>query len=116
MDFTTVTVAELDAAGDAANEASFGVIGLRPDGIVDVYNATESKLAGLSPERVLGQHFFTAVAPCMNNFMVAERMDHESELDATIDYVLTLRMRPTPVKLRMMKAPGAARRYILVQR
>ncbi|WP_375458669.1 PAS domain-containing protein [uncultured Enterovirga sp.] len=117
MKFDTVTVADLDTAGaEAADAATFGIIGLSPDGIVDTYNRTESRLAGLSPERVVGQHFFTAVAPCMNNFMVSQRMDDESELDATIDYVLTLRMRPTPVKLRMLKSPGSPRRYILIQR
>lgn len=116
MRFETVTLAELDDAGEAADGASFGIIGITPEGHVDVYNAAEAKLAGLSPGRVMGKHFFTAVAPCMNNFMVAQRMADESKLDATIDYVLTLRMKPTPVKLRLLKHPAAARRYILIQR
>ncbi|MCY7308193.1 MAG: phosphonate transporter [Rhodoferax sp.] len=98
----------------------FGVIGFDAHGIVTRYNTFESKAAGLSMERVLGKLLFTVVAPCMNNFMVAQRFDDATQasavLDATIDYVLTLRMRPVKVKLRLLAAPGAATRYVLVQR
>jgi hypothetical protein len=56
----------------------------------------------------------------MNNFMVAQRfedaVDDASSLDDTIDYVLTLRMRPVKVKLRLLADPGSAMRYVLVQR
>jgi photoactive yellow protein len=76
--------------------------------------------AGLSASRVLGQPLFTNVAPCMNNFMVAQRFedaeDEGAALDDTIDYVLTLRMRPVKVKLRLLAAPGGDMRYVLVQR
>ncbi len=84
--------------------------------MVTVYNATESKNAGLSPQRVLGKHFFEEVAPCMNNFMVAQRFDDVDELDEIIPYVLTLRMRPTPVRLRLLKAPGCTTRFVLIER
>lgn len=98
----------------------FGVIGFDVDGIVRRYNATESRLAGLSPQRVLEHPLFTVVAPCMNNFMVAQRFDDAatsgSELDVTIDYVLTLRMKPMKVRLRLIARPGEALRYILVSR
>ena len=52
----------------------------------------------------------------MNNFMVAQRFADEAVLDATLPYVLTLRMRPTPVTLRLLQIPGVARSYVLVQR
>jgi hypothetical protein len=56
----------------------------------------------------------------MNNFMVAQRFEDAardgSSLDATIDYVLTLRMRPIKVKLRLLAIPGAPLRYVLVLR
>lgn len=98
----------------------FGVIGFGTDTDVTLYNAFESQAAGLSPQRVLGQPLFTNVAPCMNNFMVAQRFEDAQEdgsvLDATIDYVLTLRMRPVKVALRLLANPGAATRYVLVQR
>ncbi len=110
---TDASDAELDAL-------DFGVIGFDAEGVVRRYNAFESKAAGLSPQRVLGHPLFTVVAPCMNNFMVAQRFEDAaagaSALDVTLDYVLTLRMRPAKVKLRLLAAPGQAMRYVLVQR
>ena len=111
----------LRAAVDAELDTlEFGVIGFDDQALVRRYNACESRMAGLSPQRVLGQHLFTAVAPCMNNFMVAQRFEdaaaESSPLDATLDYVLTLRMRPSKVKLRLLAAPGAALRYVLISR
>ena len=98
----------------------FGVIGFDTDTVVRIYSQTESQLSGLAPERVLGQRMFTVVAPCMNNFMVAQRFEDAAAqaeaLDATIDYVLTLRMRPIKVLLRLLAQPGQAMRYVLVQR
>ena len=98
----------------------FGVIGFDADTNVCQYNQTESDAAGLTAPRVLGQPLFTNVAPCLNNFMVAQRFedaqDEGSALDATIDYVLTLRMRPVKVKLRLLADPAGGVRYVLVQR
>jgi photoactive yellow protein len=99
---------------------AFGVIGFDAQTLVCQYNTSESRMAGLSPQRVLGQPLFTAVAPCMNNFMVAQRFHdaaaEDGPLDVTLDYVFTLRMRPAKVKLRLLAAPGAAVRYVLVHR
>jgi photoactive yellow protein len=111
----------LQTMDDAAlDELEFGVIGIDDSGKVRHYNRYESSLAGLRPERVLGNHLFTVVAPCMNNFLVAQRFEDAaadgSVLDVTVDYVLTLRMRPLKVQLRLLAQPGAARRFVLVNR
>ncbi|KQP49683.1 PAS domain-containing protein [Pseudorhodoferax sp. Leaf274] len=102
------------------DQLGFGVIGFDADCIVRVYNKHESAAAGLLPERVLGHHLFESVAPCMNNFLVAQRFEDaaaaSSALDDTIAYVLTLRMRPTPVRLRLLADPALRWRYVLVQR
>ena len=102
------------------DEATFGIIGFDEATVVRRYNRYESQAAGLSQQSVVGQPFFTSVAPCMNNFMVAQRFDEAQAdgagLDETISYVLTLRMRPTKVRLRLLALPGAATRYVLVQR
>jgi photoactive yellow protein len=113
--------ATLAAMSDAERDhLPFGVIGFDADTMVRQYNTFESDAAGLGMARVVGQPLFTVVAPCMNNFMVAQRFEDAIEsnaaLDATIDYVLTLRMRPVKVALRLLAAPGAAIRYVLVQR
>jgi len=107
-------------APDDLDRFDFGVIGFDRDTNVCQYNRTESDAAGITPPRVLGQPLFTNVAPCMNNFMVAQRFEDAEDdgtvLDATIDYVLTLRMRPVKVALRLLAAPGSTIRYVLVQR
>ncbi len=111
----------IDALDDAAlDRLDFGVIGFDADTRVRRYNAFESRLAGLSPDRVLGHALFTAVAPCMNNFMVAQRFadaaDAAESLDETLDYVFTLRMRPAKVVVRMVASPSQGLRYVLVNR
>lgn len=117
LSFGGVTLAALEGADPSVLDAlPFGVVGLNEAGEVDIYNATESRLAGLSREGVLGKHFFLAVAPCMNNAMIAGRLEAEPALDATVPYVLTFRMRPTSVTIRLLKATGVQRRYLLIQR
>lgn len=102
------------------DQLDFGVIGFDAATVVEVYNSFESKCAGLSTERVINQPFFTAVAPCMNNFMVAQRFEDaatsDTALDVTVDYVLTLRMRPVKVRLRLLAGQNLSRRYVLVFR
>ena len=113
----TALLGMLDAAPvTALDELPFGVIGLDGEGLVEVYNTYEATAAGLTRDRVLGRHFFLDVAPCMNNAMVAERLASEDVLDSTLPYVLALRMRVTPVRLRLLRAPGQRRRYVLVER
>jgi len=107
---------QLEGADDAALDAlPFGVVAMDLDGVVTSYSAAESRLAGLSPANVIGRHFFSAVAPCTNNFMVAHRFETEASLDFVIDYVFTLRMRPTNVRLRLLKQPGRRRMYLIVE-
>lgn len=116
-DLTTLLVTMDDATLDTLG---FGVIGFDIEDRVRRYNAFESKAAGLGIDRVLNQNLFTVVAPCMNNFLVAQRFadarDTGMPLDDTINYVLTLRMRPTKVKLRLLADPMADLCYVLVQR
>jgi photoactive yellow protein len=122
LDFTQDALLDallpLDDAG--LDALAFGVIGFDADTIVRDYNAFESRMAGLSRERVVGLPLFTGVAICMNNFMVAHCFEEAAEagvaLDATIDYVLTLRMHPQRVQLRLLARPGEARRFVLIQR
>ena len=107
-------------AEEQLDRLDFGVIGFDHHEIVTRYNVAESRLAGLSRERVVGQGLFSTVAPCMNNFLVAQRFqDAASEatsLDVVIDYVLTLKMRPTKVRLRLLTRPDFKNRYVVVQR
>ena len=117
LTFEHGTLEEYDnCSSDRLDELAYGVVGLSPSGIVEIYNATEARLAGLSRDTVIGANFFLGIAQCMNNFMVAQRLEDEKEIDALIDYVLTFRMRPTPVRIRLLKKPGFAHRYVLIER
>jgi photoactive yellow protein len=107
----------LEAAAHSELDAlHFGLIAMAQDGAVEHYNAWEGQLSGLTPERVIGRQFFTSVAPCTNNFMVAHRFETEPEIDAEIDYVFTFRLAPRRVRLRLLKRPGGRRMYLAVTR
>ena len=120
--FEQTDIAErLATVDDAALDVlQFGVIGFNAQTIVQRYNTFESQLAGLDKSRVVGHPFFTSVAPCMNNFLVAQRFEDAlatgDSLDATLDYVLTLRMKPVKVKLRLLAQSANAMRYVLILR
>ncbi len=115
--FETVALRDLDAMSEQERDAlPYGVVGFVADTIVQTYNATEARLSGLDPATVIGVPFFEAVAQCMNNFMVAQRFEDEPELDDIVPYVLTLRMRPTKVRLRLLATAGILRRYVLIER
>ena len=96
----------------ALDTLDYGVIGfgLDAEAVVQRYNRTES-VAGVP---------FGEVAQCMNNYLVAQRFEDAladgTVLDAQLPYVFTLRMRPAPVVLRLLAAPGRALRFVLVQR
>jgi photoactive yellow protein len=85
------------------------------DSVVTSYNAWESRLSGLRPADVVGRHFFTGVAPCTNNFMVALRYE-ETDLDETVEYVFSYRLRPVNVRLRLLKSLAQGRQFLVVER
>ena len=102
------------------DEVTFGIIGFDGAGLVRRYNAHEAQMALFDREDVLGQHLFVELAPCLNNYLVAGRFEDATAalqaLDEQLPYVLTFRMRPTRVRLRLLAAPDVAMRYVLIQR
>lgn len=120
FDDPTLTNIISNLTAEALDRLNFGVIGFDDQEVVRVYNRYESEASGLSIASVLDQNFFTIVAPCMNNFMVSQRFQDSAAaqvaLDETIDFLLTLRMRPTKVRLRLLAKPGELCRYVLIKR
>ncbi|WP_404381924.1 hypothetical protein [Caenispirillum salinarum] len=107
----------LESAGEADLDAlDFGVIGIGPDGAVSHYNTWEVEAAGISRDWAAGRDFFNEVGLCMNNFLVAQRFGDEPALDAFVDYVLTFRMKPTRVTLRLLQHPDSPTRWVLIRR
>jgi photoactive yellow protein len=113
-------LAELDAGG--LDQLGFGVIGFgkEADAIVVRYNACEQRGSGLDSTRVLGLPLFSVVAQCMNNYLVAQRFDDAvatgQALDVVLDYTFTLRMKATPVRLRLLSSPDHALQFVAVLR
>ncbi|NBC30406.1 MAG: photoactive yellow protein [Spirochaetes bacterium] len=106
----------LDSMSDGDLDAlDFGVVRMTYQGEVTAYNKAEAELSGMKSELVLGKNFFVQVAPCTNNYMVAERFGNAEELDEVIDYVFTYAMVPTPVTLRMVKSASSESQYLLVR-
>ena len=107
---------------DGLDRLAFGVIGFgkEPDAIVVRYNACERKGSGLDPSRVMGLPLFSVVAQCMNNYLVAQRFDDAVEaglvLDSTLEFTFTLRMKATPVTLRLLSSPDHATQFIAIRR
>lgn len=115
--FEAILLSDLEAMGEVGLDAlPFGVVGFGADTVVQVYNATEARMSGLDPATVIGAPFFEVVAQCMNNFLVAQRFVDEPDIDDIVPYVLTFRMRPTKVRLRLLAAASAPRRYVLIER
>jgi photoactive yellow protein len=104
------------AAAHDLDTLPFGLVAMAHDGTVEDYNRAEAELTGLTPERVIGRNFFTSVAPCTNNFMVAHRFEAEPEIDASIDYVFTFKLAPMKVRLRLLKRLGSRRMYLAVKK
>jgi photoactive yellow protein len=97
----------LEAADDSALDAlPFGVVAMSEDGTVTGYNLEECRLSGLAAANVVGRNFFSSVA---------HRFRTEMVLDLVIDYVFTLRIRPSAVRLRLLKQPERRRMYLAVE-
>lgn len=114
-------LAALEALDDGGlDRLGFGVIGFDAETRICRYNHHESRGTGLTPSDVLGHQLFTDIAQCMNNYLVAQRFEDASAagepLDATIDYVLTWRIKPCKVTLRMLSDPAVATRYLVLHR
>jgi photoactive yellow protein len=108
-----------DCSGPELDRAAFGAIGFDSAWRVRRYNRTESRFSGLSPGSVLGHGVFAVVVPCLGNELVARRFEAAVScgtlLDVTLPYVLTWRMSPTPVRLRLLSSPDQPLHYVLVE-
>ena len=91
----------------------FGVVQMDYNGTITAYNKVLSELAGISREHAIGKNFFIQVAPCTNNFMVAEKYGQD-QLDETLPYMFTYITQPTPVVLRLIKH-AAGHQYLLAK-
>ena len=98
---------------NAYDELPFGVVKMNYSGTITAYSSAQSVLSGISKENAIGKKFFTQVAPCTNNFMVAEKYSKDA-LDETLPYMFTYVTKPTPVELRLIKGSNG-NQYLLAK-
>lgn len=104
------------ATKEERDQLDFGVVGMDAQGIIHSYNKYEAELASVPESEAVGKVFFTQIAPCTNNFMIAAKyLENPEKRDEYLDYVFTYRIKPTPVKLRLLVNPESKNQYLLVK-
>lgn len=96
-------------------DAPFGVVRMNREGVVVAYCKSESHITGIATDYAVGKYYFTQIAPCANNQMVAAKYARPS-LDEEMDYILTYVCEPTKVRIRLLKSPESRHQYFLVNR
>ena len=99
-----------DLSAEQLDALPYGVIGVDGEGQVTFYNATESRLSGRAPDRVIGRDFFRDVAPCTHlpschgRFLDGVRRGHLStEFTFVFGFDPPIRVR---VAMRSARVPG----------
>jgi len=105
-----------EADESSFDKTDFGIIGFDNQNIVKKYNLTEEKYSGLSKKNVLNKNLFLDVAPCMNNYLVSLKFEEKKELDEIIHYILSFKVKPCPVDLRLIKSKSLELNFILIKR
>lgn len=111
----------LDEANDEElDQLPFGVVGIDREGRTCRYNQFEANLALFQPSEVIGRAFFGEIGRCMDNAMVAGRIaqavQRNEPLDASLDYVIAFRSAKTKARLRLLHAPSSPTSYLLLER
>lgn len=101
---------------EAMDQLDFGVVRMDQKNKIKAYNRYELDLSGNRLKDVLDKNFFKQVAPCTNNFMVAEKYQSDQVLDEKLDYIFTYKMQPTKVQLRLLHNPNEEFQYLLVKK
>lgn len=100
---------------DQLDDLPFGVVRMSRDGKVVAYCKSESHITGIEPDYAIGKFYFTQIAPCANNMMVAAKYA-KPNLDEELDYILTYVCEPVKVRLRLLKSPKSQYQYFVVNR
>lgn len=101
------------------NKLTFGAIELDDNGHILKYNATEGAITGRDPKAAVGKNFFTEVAPCTNRpeFKgVFEAGVRRKNLNTLFEYVFDHQMKPTKVRIHMMRSISGTSNWIFVKR
>ena len=100
------------------DELAFGAIQLDGSGKILQYNQAEGAITGRSPDKVIGQNFFTSVAPCTNTPQFKGAFDKvvANGDSVMLEYTFDYEMTPTKVKVHMKPAVAGDSYWIFVKR
>jgi photoactive yellow protein len=103
---------------DDFNALPFGAIKLDRDGRILKYNLYESQLAQRDPKEVIGQNFFTEVAPCTNVQEFAGRYRQgmaDGKLNTTFPYRFLFPKRVVNVEITLVLNPDGESAWVFVK-
>ena len=103
----------------AVDNLAFGAVKVDASGKILQYNVAEGDITGRDPKAVLGKNFFTEVAPCTNRPEFQGKFKDgiaSGNLNTLFEYVFDYNMKPTKVKVHMMKAVAGDGYFIFVKR
>jgi photoactive yellow protein len=118
MEFEDVSLVDFlkKARPEELDQLPYGVVEFDDRNIIRNYNKTESGFSGLEKDSVLNRHVFTEVIPCMNNYLVALKFEEKDEIDEVLPYILSFKVKPTMVDIRLIKCHGLGRNFIIIKR
>jgi len=96
----------------------FGAIRLDKDGKILSYNATESRLTGRDPKRVIGRNFFREVAPCTNVQAFAGRFREgvaKGDMHVIFPYRFDFEMAPRDVTVTLFYSRQTETAWVFVR-
>lgn len=96
----------------------FGAIRLDREGKVLAYNATEGKLTGRDPKKVIGRNFFTEVAPCTNVQAFAGRFREgvsKKDMHVIFPYRFDFEMAPRDVSVTLFYSKQTDSAWVFVR-
>ena len=119
MDATLKDLESIDRMNETELDGlPFGAIRLDKDGKVLSYNATEAKLTGRDPKRVIGRNFFTDVAPCTNVQAFAGRFREgvaKKEMHVIFPYRFDFQMAPRDVTVTLFYSQQTDSAWVFVR-
>ena len=102
-----------------ADTAPFGIVQMDNTGKIILYNKWESEFGGVPVATAEGKNFFTEIAPCTNNKLVAGRYRDGLEsksLNVELNYTFTYKMKPTNVTLHLLYDSDSTTSWIFVNK
>ena len=102
-----------------ADLCPFGCVQVDDAGRVLTYNRYLSEMSGVSSGQAAGKNYFTQVNPCTNNPMfygAFKRGVAAGQMDEHFAYLFTHQMRPTHVKVHMVRDGLAQTNWIFVKK